>query len=114
MEYVSLSKFGGNAPGSDLSIDRDRKKFYAPVKRIDPVAIFVLEAEEKFSPDDANACFIVLRSVLVDLGMMTTSSRDSADAPYRHCCTYETSGTKAGESSGKHRQTAQGARRQSL
>jgi len=41
------------------------------VSKIAPVAIFTLESTEKFNVDDANACFIVLRSVLNDLGMIT-------------------------------------------
>ncbi|KAF9446932.1 Piwi-domain-containing protein [Macrolepiota fuliginosa MF-IS2] len=47
----------------------DKKKFYAPIAKIAPVALFVLEGEERFSLDDANACFIVLRSVLIGLGV---------------------------------------------
>lgn len=39
--------------------------------KIAPVAIFTLESTEKFNINDANACFIVLRSVLNDLGMTT-------------------------------------------
>lgn len=47
----------------------DKRKFFAPVSKIAPVAIFTLESTAKFTINDANACFIILRSVMNDLGV---------------------------------------------
>lgn len=40
-----------------------------PIPKIGPIAMFVLEIDDKFKIEDADACFIVLRSVLLGLGM---------------------------------------------
>lgn len=47
----------------------DKKKFHTPVPRIAPVAFFTLESKERFTVSDVSACFIVLRSILMDLGI---------------------------------------------
>lgn len=54
---------------ADLYFNRDKRKFYSPIPKIGPIAMFVLEIDDKFKIEDADACFIVLRSVLLGLGM---------------------------------------------
>ncbi|KAJ3570209.1 hypothetical protein NP233_g4554 [Leucocoprinus birnbaumii] len=47
----------------------DKKKFHTPVSRIAPIAFFSLESEQRFTPSDVTASFVVLRHVLSDLGI---------------------------------------------
>jgi hypothetical protein len=68
------------------------------------VAFFSLESEKKFTIDDINACFIVLRTVLIDLGTISYPDFTAVfDSLSRHPYTSRNADAKAGKSTRKRR-----------
>ncbi|KXN89638.1 Protein argonaute-2 [Leucoagaricus sp. SymC.cos] len=65
---LSLKGFEPQVPRQG-AWNMDKKKFHTPAPKVAPVAFYSLESEGKFGPDDINACFVVLRTVLLDLGI---------------------------------------------